>query len=269
MFVVAGSHRSSRPLHTIVSVCLLLTIGGCGGGGAGGGSGPSTSNGSSANNPMPAITGLSPASAAAGAAAQTLTINGSGFTSNSTVTYNGAAHTASYVSSTQLTVQLSAADLGTAGSYAVIATNPAPGGGASNSIDFAVTVVNNLMPAITGLAPVSAVSGTAAQPLTINGSGFIKSSTVFPTASCCYGPLTSHTLFYRISATPPDRPIPGCLIQPPKPPRMSSSPRPAPTCFAPARPCFPMAVSSSTVAAAARRRLCINRRRIVGASAPK
>jgi len=178
MFVVAGSHRSSRPLHTIVSVCLLLTIGGCGGGGAGGGSGPSTSNGSSANNPMPAITGLSPASAAAGAAAQTLTINGSGFTSNSTVTYNGAAHTASYVSSTQLTVQLSAADLGTAGSYAVIATNPAPGGGASNSIDFAVTVVNNLMPAITGLAPVSAVSGAAAQTLTINGSGFIKSSTV-------------------------------------------------------------------------------------------
>jgi hypothetical protein len=66
---------------------------------------------------MPAITSVAPASAAAGAAAQALTINGSGFTSNSTVTYNGAAHTASYVSSTQLTIQLSAADLSTAGSY--------------------------------------------------------------------------------------------------------------------------------------------------------
>jgi hypothetical protein len=178
MFVVLGSHRSLRPLHGIVSSCLLLTICGCSGGGAGGGYGPSASNGSGGNNPMPAISSVAPASAAAGAAAQTLAINGSGFTSSSTVTYNGAAHTVSYVSSTQLTVQLSAADLATAGSYAVIATNPAPGGGDSNSVNFTVTVVNNPMPAITGLAPVSAVSGTAAQTLTIYGSGFTSSSTV-------------------------------------------------------------------------------------------
>jgi hypothetical protein len=178
MFIVGGSHRSSRPLPRLVGFCLLLTIGGCSGGGAGGGSGPSLSNGSSLNNPMPAITSLAPASAAAGAAAQALTINGSGFTSNATVTYNGAAHTASYLSSTQLSVQLSAADLATAGSYAVVATNPAPGGGASNSVNFTVTALNNPMPAITGLAPVSAVSGTAAQTLTIYGSGFTSNSTV-------------------------------------------------------------------------------------------
>ncbi len=98
------------------------------------------------NNPVPAISSLSPTSATAGAAAQTLTINGTNFLSTSTVTYNGVAHTATYVSATQLTITLSASDQATAGSYAVVVTNPAPGGGASNALNFAV---NNPVPAIT------------------------------------------------------------------------------------------------------------------------
>ena len=55
---------------------------------------------------------------------------GTGFISTSTVTYNGVAHTATFVSSTQLTIMLSASDQATAGSYPVVVTNPAPGGGA-------------------------------------------------------------------------------------------------------------------------------------------
>ena len=127
------------------------------------------------NNPAPAITSLSPTSATAGAAAQTLTINGTKFVSTSTVTYNGVAHTATFVSSTQLTITLSASDQATAGTYAVVVTNPAPGGGASNSVNF---TVNNPVPTITSLSPTSATAGAAAQTLTINGTNFVSTSTV-------------------------------------------------------------------------------------------
>ena len=81
---------------------------------------------------MPVLTTLSPSSANVGAAAQTLTINGTNFLSTSTVTYNGVAHTATFVSATQLTIPLSAADQATAGTYPVVVSNPSPGGGASN-----------------------------------------------------------------------------------------------------------------------------------------
>ncbi|HMD83309.1 MAG TPA: choice-of-anchor D domain-containing protein, partial [Terriglobia bacterium] len=126
-------------------------------------------------NPQPSLTSLSPASAGAGAAAQTLTINGTNFLSTSTVTYNGVAHTPTWVSSTQLTITLSTSDQATAGTYAVVVTNPAPGGGTSNSVSFAV---NNALPTTTTLSPTSATAGAAAQTLTINGTNFLSASTV-------------------------------------------------------------------------------------------
>jgi hypothetical protein len=129
----------------------------------------------SATNPVPAISTFAPASLTAGAASQTLTINGTGFLTTSTVTYNAVAHTASYVSASQLTISLSAADLASAGNYAVVVTNPAPGGGASTAVNF---TVNNAVPSIATLSPASAVAGAAAQTLTINGSNFVPTSTV-------------------------------------------------------------------------------------------
>ena len=90
-------------------------------------------------NAVLTITSLSPTSATAGAASQTLIINGTNFLSTSTVTYNAVAHTPTYVSSTELEITLSASDLwaGKAGSYPVIVANPAPGG-ASNPVNFIV-----------------------------------------------------------------------------------------------------------------------------------
>ncbi len=129
------------------------------------------------NNPVPTITSLSPASALVGAAAETLTIKGTNFLSTSTVTYNGAGHAATFVSSTQLTIGLTAADEATAGSYAVVVTNPGPGGGASNALNFLVTT-NNPVPTITSLSPASALVGAAAETLTIKGTNFLSTSTV-------------------------------------------------------------------------------------------
>ena len=80
------------------------------------------------NNPAPTLSSLSPASAVAGASSQTLTLTGTNFVASSTVTYNGVGHAATLLSSTKLTISLSATDQATAGSYAVVVTNPAPGG---------------------------------------------------------------------------------------------------------------------------------------------
>jgi len=127
------------------------------------------------NNPVPAITSLSPSSATAGAAAQTLTINGTNFLTTSTATYNGVAHTVTFSSSTVISITLSAADQANAGTFPVVVTNPAPGGGASNSMNF---TVNNPVPTITSLSPTSTAAGSAAQTLTINGTNFVSTSTV-------------------------------------------------------------------------------------------
>jgi N-acetylneuraminic acid mutarotase len=135
-----------------------------------------TVNGST-SNPVPSITSLLPNSLVAGTKPQELTIDGTGFLASSTVTYNGIAHTPAYVSANQLTISLTSSDLAAAGSYPVVVTNPAPGGGSSAPVDFTVSSTNPV-PAITSLSPVSLVAGAAPQTLTINGTGFLTSSTV-------------------------------------------------------------------------------------------
>jgi hypothetical protein len=139
------------------------------------GGGTSNAVNFSVGNPVPAITSLSPASVAVGSGAQTLTIIGTGFVSTSTVSYNGSSHTPTFGSSTQLTLALASTDVSTAGTFPVTVTNPAPGGGTSNSVNF---TVGNPIPAITSLSPTSAAVGSGAQTLTINGTGFMSTSMV-------------------------------------------------------------------------------------------
>ena len=127
------------------------------------------------SNPVPSITSLSPSSLTVGATAQNLTISGTGFLSTSTVTFNGIAHTPTFVSSTQLTISLTTSDLATAGSFPVVVTNPAPGGGASNAVN---VTVGNPLPVIASLSPASLPASATPQNLTITGTGFLSNSTV-------------------------------------------------------------------------------------------
>jgi uncharacterized protein (TIGR03437 family) len=92
----------------------------------------------SGENPVPALAGLSPNSTNAGAAAFTLTVNGTGFVSGATVRWSGNNRTTAFVSATQLTAQIPASDLLTLGPAAVTVFNPAPGGGASTAQSFNV-----------------------------------------------------------------------------------------------------------------------------------
>jgi hypothetical protein len=91
-----------------------------------------------AGNPLPAITNLSPPSATVGSAPLPLKVNGSGFVASSSVTFNGAPRVPTLLSSAQLTIMLSTSDLAVAGAFAVVVTNPSPGGGSSNALNFMV-----------------------------------------------------------------------------------------------------------------------------------
>ncbi len=128
-----------------------------------------------ANNPVPTVTTLAPTTSLVGAASQTLTITGTNFISASTVTYNGTAHTATYVSATQLTISLAAADQASAGSFPVIVTNPTPGGGSSTAVNL---TVNNPAPTVNAISPAKVLVGAAAQTLTITGTNFFAATTV-------------------------------------------------------------------------------------------
>ena len=76
---------------------------------------------------MPAITQLAPASTNAGAAF-VLTVNGSNFSSNAVVNFNGAAQTTTFVSASQLTASIPAMAVSAAGTAVVSVTNPATAG---------------------------------------------------------------------------------------------------------------------------------------------
>ena len=122
--------RRRGALLALVIGSLFLTMPGCGGGGSGGGQ--------INNNPVPSITSLSPSQQVAGSGLQALNINGSGFVSGSTVTYNNAVHATNYAGASQLSILLTPADLAATGTFPVVVTNPTPGGGASAPVDFNV-----------------------------------------------------------------------------------------------------------------------------------
>ncbi|MDX2034450.1 MAG: pre-peptidase C-terminal domain-containing protein [Blastocatellia bacterium] len=131
-----------------------------------------------APNPIPRITTISPNSVEAGGPGFTLTVNGTGFATNSVVRFNGNAVATTFVSATQLTVSVSAADIANAGTASVTVFTPTPGGGASNAALLSISVPPNPVPAITSLAPASITAGGQNFSLTVTGSNFVQGSIV-------------------------------------------------------------------------------------------
>ncbi|MDO7846024.1 DUF4394 domain-containing protein [Hymenobacter sp. M29] len=74
--------------------------------------------------PTPTISSLAPNYAQVGTNGLTLTVNGAGFAPGSQVQYNGNVRNTTYVSASQLTATLTAADLAIIGTYPVTVTNP-------------------------------------------------------------------------------------------------------------------------------------------------
>ena len=129
-------------------------------------------------NPVPAISGLSPNAVVVGGAAFTLTVNGSGFVPGAVVNWNGSARMTAFVNSSQLTAQITAADVASIGAANVTVVNPTPGGGVSNTATLAISNQPNPTPALTALSPNSIAAGSAAFVLTVNGTSFVPGAVV-------------------------------------------------------------------------------------------
>src|ERR1700743_2103442 len=89
-------------------------------------------------NNIPTIASLSPMTAAASSGNLALTVTGGSFVSGATVLWNGKARVTTFVSPTQLTATILAADLSAVGTGDVTVFNPAPGGGSSTSLTFSI-----------------------------------------------------------------------------------------------------------------------------------
>jgi hypothetical protein len=152
---VIGLAVRGKGTSTLIGLMILslIILPSCGGGGATNGGGQHVTN-----NPVPAITSLSPTQQAAGSASQDVTINGSGLMISSSVTYNGVLHPVkTFINTTQMSIQLTSTDLAVLGQYPVVVTNPSPGGGASGASNFGVVTGT---PTGTYSVTVTASSGT-------------------------------------------------------------------------------------------------------------
>ncbi len=129
-------------------------------------------------NPVPTISGFNPTAIAAGSAAFSLKVLGNGFVPGSVVNWNGSPRTTTFDNSGQVSAQILAADIATAGSASITVVNPAPGGGTSNTLSFTISSQPNPVPTLTTLNPNSLPAGSAAFILTVNGTNFVPGSVV-------------------------------------------------------------------------------------------
>ncbi|MFP5230951.1 MAG: Ig-like domain repeat protein [Acidobacteriota bacterium] len=116
---VAAAYSGSSALAASVSSTLTETVG-------------------SGSTSSPVITDMSPLLTLKGSGAFTLTISGSGFTSGSTVYWGTSALATQFVSATQLTAQVPATDVASAGISNITVQTAAPGSLTSNIFQFEV-----------------------------------------------------------------------------------------------------------------------------------
>jgi hypothetical protein len=154
---------------------------------------------------VPGLTTLSPAFTSAGAAVFTLTVNGSGFVSGSTVYWGAAALSTQFVSASQLTAQVQAAQIVSAGITTLTVETPAPGGGTSNTLQFEVDSAGSGSGPTFGTTSVSIAPGaTASYPVTLPSSATNVSVTCLnlPSgATCSYSSATGTLTITTFSST--------------------------------------------------------------------
>ena len=120
-----------------------------------------TGNGLAAPVSGPWLTGISPESNMAGAPAFTIFVNGGGFTSGSTVLWNGAPLATTFISSLQLSAAIPP-DLVTSPADAKVSVSNPPGGAANATRTWRFSVYSSLTPTIS-LFDVNDVPLTSAQ----------------------------------------------------------------------------------------------------------
>ncbi len=128
-----------------------------------------------ANNPIPAISSISPSAAFADQTPFNVSIMGSGLVSNSQMTVNGSNRPTGFISASSLSGSLQFSDLATTGTIQIAVLNPAPGGGGSNSLPLSIT---NPAPLIAAVNPKTTAAGGTNVTFTVAGTGFASTSQI-------------------------------------------------------------------------------------------
>ncbi len=137
------------------------------------GGGPSNAMTFKLNNPLPVLTALSQQEATAGSSAFELLLIGSKFVSTTTVDFGGTVLTPSSATKGELVVSIPETAFANGGVIQVKAVSPGPGGGSSSTLDF---TINNPVPVITSVSPVSITNTGSDVVISLIGSNFVASS---------------------------------------------------------------------------------------------
>ncbi len=124
--------------------------------------------------PLPALTGISPNTANAGAANLVLTVTGTDFGPTTDVLFDGVRVQTRYDSSTQLTATVPTSELANGRIATVTARTPGLGGTSSG----ASFTLNNLSASLGAITPASALAGAPSVTLVLTGAGFAQGATV-------------------------------------------------------------------------------------------
>jgi hypothetical protein len=159
-------------------------------------------------NPTPVLSSLSPPFVAEGSAGFTLTVNGSGFVSGSTVYWGSTALTTTFGSATELTAPVTAAAVATAGTTSITVQTPAPGGGTSNALQFEVDSASSgsvTPPSFTTVTATVAPGSTASYPVTLPSTATAVSVSCLnlPSGATCSYSASTGAVTIATSATTP------------------------------------------------------------------
>ncbi|MEO9235359.1 MAG: hypothetical protein ABI421_18615, partial [Polyangiaceae bacterium] len=142
-----------------------------------GGSDPNTSTNTGGTvAPTPILSSVAPTFAAVDALGPTLVVKGTSFTAQSVIRADSTALSTTFFSDSELHAALPNDRLSVATTLHVSVFTPAPGGGSSANLPFEV---RNPIPALTTLAPSSALAGAADTALTLAGSSFAPMPSVY------------------------------------------------------------------------------------------
>jgi trimeric autotransporter adhesin len=90
------------------------------------------------SNPAPTALGLNPNSANSGTSDFVMNVNGSNFVPSSVIEWNGTPIPTTFLSDSEVIAQVPASDLASSGVASIVVVNPAPGGGATTPLPFAI-----------------------------------------------------------------------------------------------------------------------------------
>ncbi|HEY3330731.1 MAG TPA: IPT/TIG domain-containing protein [Capsulimonadaceae bacterium] len=139
------------------------------------GGGASAAKTLTVNNPVAAITALSPSTVTRSQSSFLLTVKADSIIAGAKIVAGGVQLPTTFNGTDTLTATVPASVVATSSSVAITVLNPTPGGGASSASS--LTVLNGI-PLITTVSPTTALCGSASAAIAVTGWGFVAGSTI-------------------------------------------------------------------------------------------